>query len=222
MLRIDPSNAIVCFHRQLSAAFIPFCPWRSACFSRFQILEQINSHTTSTVHTHTQHFYKILFIHTQNSIHSHTQELNYHSLYIYLLSFISLGRCWYKEIFLYIIMWMWSHIPETSQLFRPVSGHRFLVGDVYRIILSFFLCLSSIFLWSSCCFVAICLSCFFSFHHNWLSCIKGFVYVPEHLLVSEECLCVFACKLTLTGEFTEKKKMQLCYKSLLQFLLLWF
>lgn len=53
MLRIHPSDAIVCFHGQPSAAFILFYPRRSAWFSRFQTLEQISSRTTNVGHTHT-------------------------------------------------------------------------------------------------------------------------------------------------------------------------
>ena len=191
MPRIDLNNAVVCFHRQPSGAFIPFNPWRSVCFSRFQTLEQIYSHTTNTVHTHTQHLYKIL---------AHTQELHFHSL---LCVFVCVCVCFYLHgkifglIWSFFSQWPWN-TPTLSTYFRTL----FLCGKTlsYHFILFplsfvhfplFFMLLYCYLSFMFFFFSSQCQKLESKLDIYYLTCIKRFVYFPEHILLSDE--CVFVC-----------------------------
>lgn len=110
-----PSPTVGCIHLILSLECLFFTlsnPWTNILYS----------HTTNTVQTRTLNFYKI---------HAHTKELHVPSLCIFSLHGKMLSVVW-KSIFCGLKF----SDPKTSQLFQPVSGHRFLVGKVYRIFLS--------------------------------------------------------------------------------------
>lgn len=125
---------------------------------------------------------------------------------------------------------------ERSQIFGPSSGHfpRSKISTVrlFFIFLSHFLWLLSIFL-SVGFLLAICLLCFFPFHHNTKSLKAGkkrpnidyFPFITQLvtalLYQAFEDKCVYMFKLALAEEFGEKKKLQHSKKvSFLKLLLL--
>lgn len=207
MLRIHPSDAIVCFHGQSSAAFIPCCPRRSAWFSRFQTLEQISSRTTNARHTHTQQFSTTLFI--------HTHQMHFYWMYVCWV-FLCMGRC---EVQMNVFTALTFIDPETSQLF--------LVGKVYCLILSPFFRLLSMFL--SVLHVALLLFVLHVFFFEWQQqklgkAIRIYAIYPLlpglwticSILVSVGCVFVCFCLQAniSSGIYRDKIKMQLCPKYL--------
>lgn len=151
MLRIHPSDAIVCFHGQPSAAFIPFYPRRSAWFSRFQTLEQISSHTTNAGHTHTHNSFP------QHSSDTHTSAAL--RLDIRLRSLSLHGEMGSKDKCCHCshVHWPWN-IP-TLPCGLSLLSH-FIVFLLPFVHVSF--C-------PPCCFVALCPSCFFL----WMTTVKA-------------------------------------------------